>query len=540
LRLANLIPYKIVNGAPEPLRREREGWACSEGEVILLETHTNALPILRMAGHKLQPQQIIQIDGCFDTRYELLIDIWAGRTTLELEDGALRSAVTLEVAPHQRKLGLNEFEEMLAELSGRSSGLIWGLSPGTRGGIMASAAPAVVHPVVISSQLSVFERLLSRFLDDPPTVTQRTREAYPLDLAHRADLSTLRWLGRKPAVLRALRGDGIVGSFTNLRTPVEQPKNVSSYNHPVTRYVAFLLVRLLARFRESAHKLRCARGRPFRDVAIEAHAEALASRMDAAANWLEGVLARPLFRQVKPEPMGETALQSVEDQPLYSALQRVARRMLDPGLAYGPSGDLESALKHTYDLFELFVLYRLIDELPKELGEGWELKAGKPLSYTGREERPGDRAAWLFQGPDGLTLELRYQQWFSRARMPPDDRLFASLSGVNIPDYILVLRSNGRPVSWVILDAKYRSGQQAVDQGLGDVHRYRDALRVRGMRACGAFVIVPRLQKADAVYAASSYHEHHTLGVLQLFSAGWLSQACRRLTPSRAGRLVGV
>ena len=203
--------------------------------------------------------------------------------------------------------------------------------------------------------------------------------------------------------------------------------------------------------------------------------------------------------------------------------------MLEPGLAYGPAGDLQSALKHTYELFELFVLYRLIDELAKQLGEGWVPKPGKPLRYVGREDRPPDRTLWWFQGPDMLSLELRYQQWFSRTRLPPDERMFSSLSGTFIPDYTLVLRKNGKVVRWLVLDAKYRSGRQAVDHGLADVHRYRDGLRVRGMRADGAFVIVPRLQEEDPAYAAPVFLDYHAFGVIQIFAKEWLTSALQRL-----------
>jgi hypothetical protein len=233
------------------------------------------------------------------------------------------------------------------------------------------------------------------------------------------------------------------------------------------------------------------------------------------------------------------ALQSLPDHPLYAALHRVAARMLQPGLAYNPGGDLQAALKHTYDLFELLVLYRLIDGLPDHLGPGWSLQIGKPLRFIGREHRPADRAAWLFRGPHGLTLELRYQQWFSRANAAVDRRMFTSLSGLNIPDYILVMRRHGEPIAWVILDAKYRSGQQAVDQGLGDVHRYRDALRIRGAKADAAFVLVPRLQKEDSVYATPSYHAQHSFGVLQVMSTDWLGQVCTALL-LRVGRDLGL
>lgn len=147
---------------------------------------------------------------------------------------------------------------------------------------------------------------------------------------------------------------------------------------------------------------------------------------------------------------------------------------------------MEAALKRTYDLFELVVLYGLIAELTESLGSGWKLRAAKVLPAIRREERPENRASWWFEGPGKQTVELRYQQWFSRAKMIGDMRSFSSLSGPNLPDYILVHRLDGKVISWVILDAKYRASRQPVDQGLGDIHRYRDALRVRGVGASGA------------------------------------------------------
>lgn len=523
------IPYKIVDGTRQLLAQAPSGWGCSEGDKVLLDTCTENLPRLRMAGHEVPPCHLAIDSGQFTAKYEIFIDTWAGRTHLELSDGVFQRTLTLDIGPQQNKLGADEFDAMLAELSQREPGLVWGLSPGAVSGIAGSSSPAVVHPAVIASQLPIFERLLARYLADPPVVTQRVREAFPLDLARRVDLATLRWLGKKPAVLRAVMGDAEIGAFADPRTPVDQPSATRSYDHPVTRYVAYLLHCLRARFKASAETLRRAPGRPFRDPVIEDHAAALAREMDGAGQRIEFASMRPLFRRVMPEPIGETALQSLADNPLYSAIHRVARRMLEPGLAHGPGGDLQSALKHTYELFELFVLYRLIDELPKHLGEGWALKSGKPLRYVGREERPLDRTGWRFQGPDGLSLELRYQQWFSRARLPPDERVFSSLSGTFIPDYILVLRKDGKIISWLILDAKYRSGRQAVDQGLADVHRYRDALRVRGTRADGAFVIVPRLQEENPAYASSEFLDYHAFGVIQLFAKEWLSLAFRRL-----------
>lgn len=476
-----------------------------------------------MAGLELRPSNLAAEDGGFCAKFEILIDTWAGRTTIELRDGDERRSLTLEIGPHASKLGANEYDAMLGELSERSPGLVWGLSPGAEKGNTTSSALAVVHPAVVSSQLPLFEKLVARFLADPPVVTQRIREAFPLDLSRRVDLKTIRWLSRRPTVLRAVAGDKDVGVFADPRTPVDQPSAIPSFAHPVTRYFVYLLFRLRMRFSDSAYKLKTASGRPFRDEAVEAHANEMASSLQSAGRRIDSLLTKPLFRELVPEPIGDTVIQSLADHPLYSAIHRVGRRMLEPGLAYSPGGDLQSALKHTYDLFELFVLYRLIEELPGFLGAGWSAGKGKALPYVGREERPANRSAWWFNGPNELSLELRYQQWFSRARLPPDMRMFSCLSGALIPDYILVLRKQGKLLGWLILDAKYRSGRQAVEQGLADVHRYRDALRIRGERAKGAFIIVPRLQEDGAPYADEAYLKHHSFGLLKLYSPAWLA-----------------
>jgi len=207
---------------------------------------------------------------------------------------------------------------------------------------------------------------------------------------------------------------------------------------------------------------------------------------------------------------------------LYSALHRIARRLLDPGLSYAWGEGIQSPLKRTYDLFELLVLYRIATELPAALGDEWHLKEIVPVGAIGREDRPPDGSRWLMQGPNDLWLELRFQQWFNRAVLPPDTHEFSSLSGASVPDYILLLRRANKPISWIILDAKYRSGRQAIDEGLGDVHRYRDALRLRGLVATQAFVIIPRMQEPGLPYGQAEFHKVHQFGALQIYKADWL------------------
>jgi hypothetical protein len=237
----------------------------------------------------------------------------------------------------------------------------------------------------------------------------------------------------------------------------------------------------------------------------------------------------PLFRSVRREPLTDSALQSLPDHPLYSALHRSGRRLAEPGLAYGPGQDLYSALKHSFDLFELVVLYRLASGISSNLGSSWGLLRQAALKRLPREDRPPDGALWLWAGPEGQFLELHYQPWFSSARAPPDNRRFSSLSAVGVPDYVLVLRHGSNPVGWMILDAKYRSGSQSVRDGLSDVHRYRDALRIRSLKAEAGYIIVPNLQPNAELFGSAEYLAAHNFGALNLYANGWLNPIVRSL-----------
>src|SRR5690606_799461 len=107
----------------------------------------------------------------------------------------------------------------------------------------------------------------------------------------RADIATLRWLGRRPALLRSLRGQRPAGAAPE-RTPIDQPITVQSFDHPVTRYFAHLVRRVSERFKQGAARLRTRQGM-FLDPIADAHAESLAQRLDLSAQRLDAISSHP-------------------------------------------------------------------------------------------------------------------------------------------------------------------------------------------------------------------------------------------------------
>lgn len=515
--------FRLEAGARLPLAESPEGFLCSEGDCIVIVSRTAGLPRLQLCGERLTPESLTQGDGYFEAEFVHWIDSWAGRTIFSLHDGSsARHDFTLDVGPHQQKLAPGSWEALIRELSDISPALPWGMSPGTAGGRMIDDALVAVHPAIIEHQLPLLERLLKRLLADPPTLARRIRTVRPLNLSRGADLRTVRWLARRPLELAGVRGEAPAEARPDSRAMADQPETLTSTDHPLTRYIVHLLRRVQARLAATARKLASAQQHGIHDPSVSIYAKALASRVEGAGARIGEVLKTPLFRMVLPGPLSDAVLQVLPDHPLFLAIHRCGRRLLNPGLAYAPGQDIHAALKNSYDLFEILVLYRLAASLDESLPAGWSVSKVAAIKEYDLEDRPADRTRWVWQGPDKQRLELTYQALFHSAGPASASRSMSSLSAQAVPDFVLALRRGEEIVSWLILDAKYRSGRKSVHDALGDIHRYRDSLRMGGRPAAGAYIIVPYLQEDAARYGESHYLATHQFGALVLYVDDWV------------------
>ncbi|MFB0492120.1 hypothetical protein ABIE45_004706 [Methylobacterium sp. OAE515] len=513
--------FRLVDGVEVPLCEGPEGFFCSEGDCVVVVCRTADLPQLQLRGERLAPESLQQADGQFKARFVHRIDSWAGRTSFSLFDGLEHHDFTLDVGPHQQKLTPGGWNALIKELSDISLALPWGMSPGAGAGGLTDDALVAVHPAIIEHQLPLLERLLTRLLADPPTLVRRVRTVRPLSLSRGADLRTVRWLARHPLELAGVRGEAPTDALPNPRAMADQPETLTSTDHPITRYIVHLLRRVQARMAATAKTLASPRQHGIPDDAVKAYAKKLASRVEQANARIGAVLKTTLFRSVHPEPLSDAVLQALPDQPLFLALHRCGQRLLNPGLAYAPGQNIFAALKNSYDLFEILVLYRLAAQLGSYLSADWAPGKVASIKKYDLEDRPEDRTRWVWQGPHDQRLELTYQPLFHSAEPTNASRPLASLSAQAIPDYVLALWKGDDIVSWLILDAKYRSGRKPVHDALGDIHRYRDSLRMGGTPAAGAYIIVPHLQDDAALYGQAQYLFAHQFGALILYADDW-------------------
>jgi hypothetical protein len=515
--------YRRTAGQLEPLELGPKGFRCSEGEVVVVCTRTLRLPTLTMCGETLVAKAMRQDGESFFAEFERFIDTWAGRTKLVLEGDGKLETLHLDIDPHGKKLGPGVWDSLIEELSRISTSLPWGLSPGGAEGRMTPDALATVHPAIIENLLPPFLRLLQQFIGSPPLRTVRTRTVRPLDVTRAADLRTIRSLSRRPLELAGLRGLSPEAYSPNARTLIDQPDVRSTFDHPVTRYVAFLIQKIRRRLLSTVRSLRSPAGHGFYDEAARTYARQLANSVDRALREIQEAQKARVFRGIQPEGLSDTTLQVLPDHPLYLAIYRVGRRLAEPGLAFAPGQSVVSALKHSFDLFELTVLYRLVAALGDALGPSWRPLSSSPLRRHPHEDRPPDRSIWSWTGPRDESVELVYQALFNAAASSASSDGFASISGQYVPDFVIIYRRKERPVSWIILDAKYRSSRKPIHDGLGDIHRYRDALRVSQRPADAAYIIVPALEKEAALYGTQGYRQAYGFGAISIHEKDWVS-----------------
>ncbi|KFE63550.1 DUF2357 domain-containing protein [Hyalangium minutum] len=494
-----------------PLERLPDGsWSAREGDDLRIRVRASTPAAVTLAGAMLTLEHVTQEGNVLETCFRLSIETWAGRARLLVQAGQTEQTEALDVSPHPGKLGVDAYREMLAELVAISKDLPWGLGPGSHAATRADESPMLVHASVIDAELPALLQALRRLALDPLSWTRRERVLERLPANRRVDPASFRWLVAHPRALGAVRPSSPTQSADS-GVFIEQRRIQSTLDHPATRYLSYLLERLLRTLRRSSKAFHQISGREPR--AIE-----YAHVLDAATEEIEATLGRVPFKGVLPEPLGPGSLQAVIDHPSYARVQRLAQRLLDPGMQLDEQGAFSSSLGYTYELFELLALYRLAGGLSRELGEAWTCTSTPPRS-SGLLERPPFGCVWRAASVNGLVLELHYQRTFTA--WSEQGLHFQSLSGERRPDYVLLILREDKPLGWIVLDAKYRSSRDAIHQGLADLHVYRDSLRWHGQPARAGFILVPQTTEGASAYATASYHQTHHFGALILQASEW-------------------
>ncbi|MFP2926419.1 DUF2357 domain-containing protein [Pyxidicoccus sp. 3LG] len=465
---------------------------------------TEQVEWVRLGGHDL-PRAATANTFLLDVRH------WGvAKQTLELKRIASQvEALPVEVIPRRDKLGEEQWLRLLSDLEQWLPALTTGLEGGLGGAVGARGASAPFLALALLPLVSHLRTAVGQVVSSPrETLTEQHEEVRPRAV-RRAQRETVRWLASHP-----LAASAVLDSQPGMREPfVPRTRGEVSIDHPVNRYVRYLVREVARRFDLLAERLDVhARAQ---EVVSDAPVwcQRRAERCRHAARSLRATVSHGAFGQLVAEPPGEAAMLAVQDDPAYARVHRLGRLMLSPRfqLAQGPHG---APVRPSYELYELWTLLTLARSLQARFPQTqmtWRglhgLESGAALGTDGVSAR-----LELPKGTLELYFNATFRSYFARGAAPR-----WSLSMERRPDLAVTWAPHEGAARWMVLDAKYRVSRTALSQALTSAHLYRDSLLWPdfGGRCGSALMIVPSVLEEVRPWSDRAFIDTYGFGLVQ-------------------------
>jgi PD-(D/E)XK nuclease superfamily/Domain of unknown function (DUF2357) len=483
-----------------------------ENELVVIEVETDGgVPSVFLDGASVGHPLVRKSAALWIWTWSFSSESWCGHSSISIETG--QGAVELDIlsTPDGSKLTWREYREMFERIVEYGSQLPWGLAPGMEtaaqgptGGIRAT------HPALLEAYLSELLARLLRILADP---VRRLQPKPVLDKflpTRPTNGQTVAWLSAHPVQRERLR-------LGDLTVAIRQQVQEETFDHPANRHVIGLLRRLARSLVGSRKAFTDFAENGWKGTLERNRAQYLAGKISQAEREIKRVVDASIFRNLTPGDLTETVAQVFADHPAYGSFARVARLLLGAQFVISDEGALEASLRRTYDLFEIYCLYKISRDLQDALSPEWTF-AVRPARQGSLMVELAAGVFWTASHPDGRRWELRYQQTFASNNEKSE---FFSLTRERRPDYVLAAFAGNHLIRWVLLDAKYRVDPGAILDALADMHVYRDSLRWRVSTGtepttCNAgYLIVPAISAKCESYEAVDYRQRWGLGLIR-------------------------
>ncbi|MCP3143103.1 DUF2357 domain-containing protein [Pyxidicoccus xibeiensis] len=465
---------------------------------------TEQVEWVRFGGHEL-PRAVAANTFLLDVRH------WGlAKQTLELKRIASQVVeLQVEVIPRRDKLGEEQWLRLLSDLEQWLPALTTGLEGGLGGAVGAQGASAPFLALALLPLVSHLQAAVRQVVSAPrETLTEQHEEVRPRAV-RRAQRDTVRWLASHP-----LAASAVLDSRPGMREPfVPRTRGEVSIDHPVNRYVRYLVREVTRRFDLLAERLDThARAQ---EVVTDAPVwcQRRAERCRNAARSLRAVVSQGAFGKLVAEPPGEAAVLAVQDDPAYARVHRLGRLMLSPRfqLAQGPQG---APVRPSYELYELWTLLTLARGLQARFPQAPMKWRGLHALESGAALGTDGVSAWmdLPEGTLGLYFNATFRSYFARGSATR-----WSLSMERRPDLVVTWAPREGDARWMVLDAKYRVSRTALSQALTSAHLYRDSLLWPefGGRCGSALMVVPSVLEEVRPWADPGFIGEYGFGLVQ-------------------------
>ena len=455
---------------------------------------------------------------------------YAGEVRAELldRDGTTLGIWRLDVSPDSDKAGQDLFERMINEIIDFDAYLVVGEEPARRRlGALGETDDPLVWLERLRRRRNELNQTLVAIRREPVSVLKARRRFVPLRDARRTDLRTLQSALRQPATLAAIRpGMGSMLLSDPADGPIlDVPAVERTLDAPANRCALAMLRALLLRCRELTKLL---------DKLAESRVQETRTGVAGRVHRWKQILGemerefakaerRLPFSEVQRAEVTAAGLNAVAAHPLYGRFWRVGWEALRRGVYHLDPEDL-LPLSPTWEIYERWCFVALARKLREWLPE----YAWKHAGATG-----SDRRRVIGRRSDGHQITLHLQKTFQK-KDGVEQKEAWSISRQCVPDLVLKSETCDGVTRFIVLDAKYRTGEQNILNGMAEsAHLYHDALRLGPRRPERTLLLVPNADETEWL-SREDYVDKHHVGVVALRPDIALPEWLRDLITPRA------
>lgn len=435
---------------------------------------------------------------------------WVGDIVLRIDD----LPILVSVKPREEKISDTLWVSMLQDLEDWLPGVSTGVEGGKGGQVGSSGVSAPLIAEALSPLLPAFERAIRSVLEQPKLADISIFEELPLRKVRRVDRETLKWVSRHPEIHEHL------DPWKSLELSEHQPtvlqrRTIDILDHQVNRYISWLIRRVEQVLKNTAIKLDdISNGKLMDETAFwcKSRSKSLRQGSDRLLKlWRSSFLS--LIRQ---EPLTETALQIVLDEPDYARVHKIGRLFLNPLFQlHGENNKPKAAVRPSFSIYELWCFFAIGEQL-KIIFPDWIWTTSGKEKLLG-SSATGEGARYHALSPSGDTIQVLFNSTFA-GYFYRSDKARWSISGERRPDIIVCYKPHGKEGKWICMDAKYRVGQKNLSDAFSSVHIYRDSLRYSGYggRCQASVLLAPSMSVDTEDWFCNEYLSTHGGGVWEL------------------------
>ena len=308
---------------------------------------------------------------------------------------------------------------------------------------------------------------------------------------------------------------------------IDAPFVTQTYDHPVNRYIRWLVEKIVYNVFDAVDKL--------------LHIDFTKDKTSNEMQWrkyradilkqegmkLQQLLWNSPLANVSSSPMEDAAFLVILNDPLYAEVHRYGRLLCYHTLNI-QDGAFAASMSRSFDIYEIWCFQEIVAQFKQVL------HTSPVYKFNSKEQDNPHWGTIAIFDTDNAQIMVEYNATFtanfslSKKDGPPKKRY--SILNTQRPDIVVYYQKNAHKV-WVALDAKYRTSKENVSKAFSSAFAYNQTLFDPNFNSIhidgaplGCYLLVPKKLHETAHWFGTEFASRYQFGVFEYRPSKGLDQ----------------